>query len=410
MRTAQMDAGKRPRVLVLGHLPPSQGGPATYLSAILASSLGDRFDLRPYTIGRPPKPAVHNNFGYSVLWNAGVRRMFLAIAITLQHLLLFPLQLLRFRPAIVHIHTAPYWVFWETAIYVAVCKIFGIPCALQLHYSFELFYSSCSPILRRLVLRVLRLITVFVVICTDDQHFLKEIGAGKIATTYLPNCVDVQGLHLSTGGTLPARSRGTDLEVLFLGGSDTKRKGLPELLKAIPAIARRFPDTRFRLVAVPLDLVESILPSEHLGRCVIEGWVAGRDKAERLTRADLFVLPTHGEGMPIAILEAMAAGLPIVATDVAGIPDMVRHEQEGLLIPPGDVTALAEAIMRLLGSPELRHAMGRRGAERVVAEYDLPRGVENWERLYRSLLKNTSSGQRQLRGASKRTSWTTKHQ
>jgi glycosyltransferase involved in cell wall biosynthesis len=392
-----MDAGKRPRVLVLGHLPPSQGGPATYLSAILASSLGDRFDFRPYTIGRPPKPAVHNNFGYSVLWNAGVRRMFLAIAITLRHLVLFPLELLRFSPAIVHIHTAPYWVYWETAIYVAVCRIFGIPCALQLHYSFELFYSSCSPILRRLVLWVLRLTTVFVVICTKDQQFLKEIGATRIATTYLPNCVDVQGLQLSSGRTLRARSRGTDLEVIFLGGSDTKRKGLPELLKAIPTIAQRFPDARFRLVAVPPDLVESILPSEHLGRCIIEGWVTGRDKLERLARADLFVLPTHGEGMPIAILEAMAAGLPIVATGVAGIPDMVRHEQEGLLIPPGDVSALAAAITRLLDSPDLREAMGRRGAERVVSEYDLPRGVENWDRLYRSLLGNTPARQRRLR-------------
>jgi glycosyltransferase involved in cell wall biosynthesis len=386
-----MSAETRPRVLVLGHLPPSQGGPATYLSTIFSSSLGDRFDLRPYSIGRPPKPAVHNNFGYSVLWNAGVRRMFVAIAITLRHLLLFPVELLRFRPAIVHIHTAPYWVYWETAIYVAICKIFGIPCALQLHYSFELFYSSCSPILRRLVLWVLGLTTVFVVICTKDQKFLKEIGATRIRSTYLPNCVDVQGLQLSSSGTLRTPNRGKDLEVLFLGGSDTKRKGLPELLKAIPAIAERFPNARFRLVAVPPDLVESVLPNEHCGRCIIEGWVTGREKSRRLAQADLFVLPTHGEGMPIAILEAMAAGLPIVATDVAGIPDMVRHEQEGLLIPPGDVSALAATIIRLLGSPDLRETMGRRGTERVAKEYDLPWGVANWERLYRSLLECTSA-------------------
>jgi glycosyltransferase involved in cell wall biosynthesis len=360
---------------------------------MLSSSLGDRFDLRPYNIGRPPKPAVHNNFGYSVLWNAGVRRMFVGIAITLRHLLLFPLELLRFRPAIVHIHTAPYWVFWETTFYVAACKVFRIPCALQLHYSFRLFYSSCSRIPRRLVLWVLHLATVFVVICKDDQQFLKGIGATRIRSTYLPNCVDVQGLQLSSGEFLRARKRGGDLEVLFLGGSDTKRKGLPELLKAIPAIAQRFPEVRFRLVAVPPDLVASVLPSEHLGRCLIEGWVAGRDKTERLARADLFVLPTHGEGMPIAILEAMAAGLPIVATEVAGIPDMVRNEQEGLLIPLGDVPALAEAIMRLFRSPDLRNAMGRRAAKRVMQEYDLSRGVENWEHLYRSLLKNTSSAQ-----------------
>jgi glycosyltransferase involved in cell wall biosynthesis len=99
----------------------------------------------------------------------------------------------------------------------------------------------------------------------------------------------------------------------------------------------------------------------------------------------------------------MAAGLPIVATEVAGIPDMVQHEHEGLLIPPGDVSAFAKGIMRLLASPDLRDAMGRRGAERVAREYDLPRGVENWDRLYRSLLENTSPGQRKPTAVPRRT-------
>jgi glycosyltransferase involved in cell wall biosynthesis len=390
MRKTRLAAEKRPRVLILGHLPPSQGGPATYLSAILSSRLTEQFELRPYNIGRPPKAGVHNNFGYSVLWNAGMRRMLLAIAITLRHLLLFPLELLRFRPAIVHIHTAPYWVFWETSIYITLCNIFRIPCALQLHYSFRLFYSSCSAIPRRLILSVLRRVSVFVVICRDDQRFLNDLGVTKIKSTYLPNCIDVEGVRLSSGETARARAHEEDLEILFLGGSDTVRKGLRDLLKAIPTIAQRFPEARFRLVAVPGDLVESILPNDYLGRCVIEGWVSGRDKNERLARADIFVLPSHGEGMPIAILEAMAASLPIVATDVAGIPDMIRHEQEALLIPPGDVPALAAAINRLLGSSELRKALGGRAGERVTREYDLPRGVERWESLYRSLLGDAS--------------------
>ena len=381
-----MNGAKSPRVLVLGHLPPSQGGPARYLTTILSSHLTDRFELRPYNIGRPPKRSVHNNLGYSALWNAGVRRMLLGIAITLRHLLLFPLELLKFRPAIVHIHTVPYWVFWETTLYAAVCKIFRIPCALQFHYSFRSFYSSSSRIPRRLVLWALRLATVFVITSREDEPFLRAAGATRVEITYLPNCVDIQALQMDLRETLLARHRRKTLEVLFLGGSDTRRKGLPELLRAIPAIAQAFPEATFRLVAVPPDLVESLLPREHFGRCVIEGWVSGRDEVDRLAGADLFVLPTHGEGMPIAVLDAMAAGLPIVATSVAGIPDMVRNEQEGLLIPPGDVASLTEAVKRLLGSPDLRLEMGRRAAERAAREYDLPRGVENWERLYRSLL------------------------
>jgi glycosyltransferase involved in cell wall biosynthesis len=249
-----------------------------------------------------------------------------------------------------------------------------------------------------LILSVLRRVSVFVVICRDDQRFLNDLGATKIASTYLPNCIDVQGVRWNSGETPRARVHDKGLEILFLGGCDTVRKGLPELLKAIPTIVQRFPEARFRLVAVPPDLVESILPNDHLGRCITEAWVSGRDKTERLAGADIFVLPSHGEGMPIAILEAMAASLPIVATDVAGIPDMIRHEQEGLLIPPGDVPALAAAINRLLGSSELRKALGDRAAERVTKEFDLPRGVENWGLLYRSILGRTHAGRSQVRG------------
>jgi glycosyltransferase involved in cell wall biosynthesis len=383
--------GRRPRVLVLGHLPPSQGGPATYLSAVLASQLADRFELRPYNIGRPPKPKVHNNIGYSALWNAGPRRMLLAITITLRHVLLFPFELLRFRPAIVHVHTAPYWVFWETAVYVAVCRVCRIPCALQLHYSFRLFYDSCARLPRRLILWVLRLAAVFVVICREDEPFLKEIGASRVKTAYLPNGVAVQDFVSEARAVQRPADERRGIEVLFLGGSDCRRKGLPELLKAIPSIAGEFPQTRFRLIAVPVDLVEATLPEESLARCVVEQWVSGRDKVERLVGADLFVLPTHGEGMPIAILEAMAAGLAIVSTRVAGIPDMIRDGEEGLLVPAGDVEALTAAIVRLVSSTSLRQVLARKAKKRATEEFDMPRCVEHWESLYRSLLGSPMS-------------------
>jgi glycosyltransferase involved in cell wall biosynthesis len=378
-----------PRILVLGHLPPSQGGPATYLSAVLASQLADRFELRPYNIGRPPKPKVHNNIGYSALWNAGPRRMLRAITITLRHLLFFPFELLRFRPAIVHVHTAPYWVFWETAVYVAVCRVCRIPCALQLHYSFRLFYDSCSRLPRRLILRVLRLASVFVVICREDEAFLREIGAVWVRSAYLPNGVAVQDFRSEEREIRRSTEERRGIEVLFLGGSDCRRKGLPELLKAIPRIAAEFPEARFRLIAVPVDLVESALPEELLARCVVEQWVSGRDKAKRLAGADVFVLPTHGEGMPIAILEAMAAGLAIVSTHIAGIPDMIRDGEEGLLIPAGDVEALTEAIVRLFSSTSLRQVLGTKATKRATEEFDMPRCVAHWESLYCSLLGST---------------------
>lgn len=381
---------KRPKVIIAAHLPPSVGGPAALLSDILSSSLSRDFELIPFNIGRPPKPHVRNNFGYRSILNAGIRRTLIAIWITLHHLLQFPLVLFREHPDIVHIHTAPYWVFWETTLYLLACRLAGVRCALQMHFSFRYFYDNSPRILRNLMLSVLRLSSLFVVICRDDIEFLREIGAEDIPTFYLPNCVDVGRIQAITENSAAVEEK-TFPEILFLGGSDTVRKGLPELLLTIPFLVERFPELRFRLVAVPKGFVSELVPSIYRDRCVVESWISGEAKFERLARADIFVLPTHAEGMPIAILEAMAAGTPVVASRVAGIPDMIRDGEEGVLVSSGDVSALAKALSTLLESQNMRVEMGKRAAKRASKQYDLSVGVSNFRNLYNLMTNKMKS-------------------
>jgi glycosyltransferase involved in cell wall biosynthesis len=176
------------------------------------------------------------------------------------------------------------------------------------------------------------------------------------------------------------------VEVLFLGGSEAVRKGLRELLITIPILAHHFPRLVFRLVAASEEFAESLVPKDYRDRYIVEGWISGQAKFERFARADIFVLPTHAEGMPMAILEAMAAALPVVTSNVGGIPDMIRDGKEGLLVPSGDVSALSEAISKLIESKNLRTEMGNRALERVAREYDLSIGIENVKRLYMFLL------------------------
>jgi glycosyltransferase involved in cell wall biosynthesis len=98
------------------------------------------------------------------------------------------------------------------------------------------------------------------------------------------------------------------------------------------------------------------------------------------------------EGMPIALLEAAAAGLPIVATLVGGNHEVVLDEESGALVPPRDHDALAAAMLRLMeGSDERRRAMGRRGREHIRDHYGLDRVVERWEELYREVLLRKGS-------------------
>jgi glycosyltransferase involved in cell wall biosynthesis len=105
-----------------------------------------------------------------------------------------------------------------------------------------------------------------------------------------------------------------------------------------------------------------------------------------LAACDVFALSSDWEGMPNAVLEAMAAGLPVVATAVGGTPDVVVQGTTGLLVPPDDATALAAALDRLIHDPDLRRMMGAAGRQRVRARFSAQQMVERTQALYRGLL------------------------
>lgn len=115
------------------------------------------------------------------------------------------------------------------------------------------------------------------------------------------------------------------------------------------------------------------------------------DVAPWYAALDAVILPSASEGTPVTAIEALAAGLPVVATRVGGVPDVVREGEDGFLVAVGDVTGMAERLARLAASPELRARMGATARERVRARYAVERLVDDVDRLYRSLLSARES-------------------
>ena len=167
-------------------------------------------------------------------------------------------------------------------------------------------------------------------------------------------------------------------------------KGIYEFVNAVTLLKADYPKVKFVLVGRSDDGNPARIPTKQLRAWelagLIEWWGYKRNMDEVLNMASMVVLPSYREGLPKVLLEAAACSKPIISTNVPGCKEIVRHEVNGLLIPPKDEVALAEAIRRLLDNPEFARQLGENGREIVQNEFSEALVVEKTFEVYEHLL------------------------
>ena len=183
-----------------------------------------------------------------------------------------------------------------------------------------------------------------------------------------------------------------DPVVLYTGRIEY-RKGTLDLLQSIPAVARVFPEVKYLVVGARHNSIDDQTLNEALNQpdvcehIELVGHVQWQQLADWYRRASVFVMPSLYETFGISVIEAMAFGLPVVATNIGGLPEVVQDGVTGILVPPKDPDALAEAVIRLLRDPELRRRLGNAGRERVLSEFRVDRIVEQTLKVYQSVCR-----------------------
>jgi len=171
-------------------------------------------------------------------------------------------------------------------------------------------------------------------------------------------------------------------------------KGTLVLLDAVPMITRQCPQTRFvvagaRHTSIDDLTLNRLLQVGEVARHVdMLGHVSWRELTECYRKASIFVLPSYYETGGLSAIEAMAFGLPVVASRTGGLPEVVEDGVTGILVPPGDSKALAEAVVLLLHDPALRRRLGQAGRQRVLDEFTLDRVLPQTLNVYQSLSRN----------------------
>jgi glycosyltransferase involved in cell wall biosynthesis len=223
------------------------------------------------------------------------------------------------------------------------------------------------------------------------ERFVSEGTVPRELLRVIPNGVDIEHYSNVPAGTRDSvrRSLGLDREFVWLAvGRFEPAKDYPNMLHGFARIHGSNAESVLVLVGRGSLQSDTEALARELGLAGCVRFLGVRhDVPELMSAADAYVMSSAWEGMPVVLLEAAAAALPIVVTSVGGNPEVVCDEESGFIVPPRDPERLGLAMLRLMGLPPAqRVAMGERGRERVRTHYGLNRVVDRWEDLYREVL------------------------
>jgi glycosyltransferase involved in cell wall biosynthesis len=307
----------------------------------------------------------------------------------------------RERPDIVHTHSSKAGLVGRLA-----ARIAGVPVVVHTVHGWS-FHDGMSPGARALAVRIERLAarwtSALVVVADHDAQIGSEEGIGEWGQYALVrSAVDVDALRRAAGSRADARAAlGIPEGVPVLGAVIRlcRQKDPATLLHAARAVVDSRPAARLVIVGDgPMRAdVEQLLDQLDL-RPHVSLLGPRTDVAALLPGFDAFVLSSRWEGLPRVVVEAMAVGVPVVATDVGGIDEAVTDGISGLLAPAGDAEALAHAVLRVFDEPGLAHRLRGAAAERVE-EFDVGVMTEQLDDLYSGLVAGVRSRPRRRRMA-----------
>ena len=291
-------------------------------------------------------------------------------------------ELIMFRPDLLHIHSSFGASFYRKLPFIWAGALLQIPVVNHVHGAdWTEFYTEASRVRKAIIRKSYRRCSDMVALSQTWHRNLCEV-------------VDEEKIHIvhNYGPTIPetVTEQPEPNTVLFLGFL-CERKGCFDIPEIISLVKAKRNNVRFILAgsgneADVAEINARIRQYQVQDHVIFPGWVKDSQKEELLKRASLFFLPSYAEGMPMSILEAMGAGLPVVSSNVGGIPQLVEQGKNGYLCEPGDVQAFADAIVHILKDEEIRSRMGKKSLNIMKESYTLDAHTAQLGRIYDVLL------------------------
>ena len=345
-------AMRKPQILMVGmHLTKTRGGITTLISEILKSPLKDEFEF----IYIESQAEDYGSLGKAFLAARALAK--------------FVFVCCRLRSETVYIHLGSNASLYRESVFIRLAKIFGKKVFTHFHAGdIGNYYPFQNKFGRKFIRQAIRSSDKIIAVSEESAGQLRNItGANNIFV--IPNAIDTSAFKFSERSTGEHRTNQT-VRLLFVGAIG-KLKGEKDLIQALAMLRDRYSDLKVSFLGCGAESLKSYceqLKVYHLIEFL--GAVSMTERIGFFRQADIFVLPTYAEAMPMAIIEAMAAGLPVISTTVGGIPEMIENGVDGLLFAPGDVNALADKISFLLDHQNIRTEIGEKARRKARARMD----------------------------------------
>lgn len=353
----RINHSKKKVILQVGPSLKDKGGMVTVMQSIINSSI-----LKKYNIIHIPTYVYKRKV---ILFFTSILKIFF--------------YKIFYRVELAHIHMASYGSFYRKSIIISICKILHIKVVLHCHGAcFEKFYNSLKNKKKEYIKKSFAKAEKVIVLSESWKEFFKTIvDENKIIVMY--NSVNVPNEQNKNNlNTIPTG--------LFLGRIG-ERKGAYDLIDVVKKLTNEGIKLKILMAGDgEIDKAKEVVKKDNLEDNIeILGWIDNDKRREYLETSDFYILPSYDEGMPMSVLEAMSYSLPVITTDVGGIPEMIQNEENGILVKPGDNEAIEKAIKKILENDNLRRKVSENAYKTILNKFNFEKYEEGLEKLYKQI-------------------------
>jgi glycosyltransferase involved in cell wall biosynthesis len=306
-------------------------------------------------------------------------------------LLRFMVEALRGEVDLLHIHLSIRGSSYRKVVLGAVARHFAIPYVVHLHgIHFREFWSSCGPLLAAALDRLFSGSTQIIVL---GQYW------SDVITDRLPGSAEKISILSNAAAEPPdyPLPRSDDATRITFLGQLGDRKGTPELVAALAGLSRSINWVATIAGDGEVERTRTDVQMKGISNWVeVPGWIDVQARNDLLRRTDILVLPSFSENLPMVIIEAFSYGIPVIATPVGAIPEVIEHGRTGLLVPVGDVGALRNAMEVLLSDLPFRARLGSEAKNDFASRYELGSYVDRLAAIWRKAVEKKSCGEGKL--------------